>query len=133
VAVNDEKSLRDWNSQRVVTRVAPTTALDNVTVNKNYGTNDAALAALTSTTGLVTGTTVTDWNGASTTINDAVSLATLQRNPGENAGNYAITNGTLALTGTLNGANNPAVASNYTTTCSTTQSRIPSNPLARTT
>src|SRR5262249_47151345 len=68
------------------------------------------------------------WNGASTTINDAVSLATLQRNPGENAGNYAITNGTLALTGTLNGANNPAVAGNYTTSFSTTNSQLTVNP-----
>src|SRR5262249_52643869 len=78
--------------------------------------------------GGVAGTTVTDWNGASTTINGAVSLATLQRNPGENAGNYAITNGTLALTGTLNGANNPAVAGNYTTSFSTTNSQLTAKP-----
>src|SRR5262249_23870082 len=83
--------------------------------------------------GGVAGTTVTDWNGASTTINGAVSLATLQRNPGENAGNYAITNGTLALTGTLNGANNPAVAGNYTTSFSTTNSQLTVNPVALTT
>src|SRR5262249_56236919 len=82
--------------------------------------------------GGVAGTTVTDWNGASTTINGAVSLATLQRNPGENAGNYAITNGTLALTGTLNGANNPAVAGNYTTSFSTTNSQLTVNPVALT-
>src|SRR5262249_10204675 len=89
--------------------------------------------ALTSTTGLVTGTTVTDWNGASTTINDAVSLATLQRNPGENAGNYAITNGTLTLTGTLTEPHKPAKVANRPPIVSTTTHQITLNPFAFTT
>src|SRR5262249_57142015 len=105
VAGNYTTSFSTTNSQLTVNPVALTTALDNVTVNKNYGTNDPALPALTSTTGLVTGTTVTDWNGASTTINNATSLDTRHRQPGDTAVSYAITNGTLALTGTLNGAN----------------------------
>src|SRR5262245_47629572 len=95
-----------------------------------YGSDAAALPSLSRTTGLVSATTVSDWNGASTTINDAVSLASLTRNAGENAASYAITNGTLALTGTLNGVNNPAVAGNYTTSFSTTGSQLTINPVA---
>src|SRR5262245_63714129 len=98
-----------------------------------YGSDAAALPSLSRTTGLVSATTVSDWNGASTTINDAVSLASLTRNAGENAASYAITNGTLALTGTLNGVNNPAGADNYTTSSCATRRQLTINQDAHTT
>jgi hypothetical protein len=73
----------------------------------------------------VVNTTVTNWNGNSTAINDsgkvAASLGSLTRTPGENVGSYAYTAGTLnALTGSSAGnysaslslANNPTLTIN---------------------
>src|SRR5262249_39050117 len=130
---NYTTSFSTTNSQLTVNPVALTTALDNVTVNKNYGTNDPALPALTSTTRLVTGTTLTHCNGASTTITYAATLASLQRNTAANAGNYAISTGTLALTGTLNCPTRRSSDLNYTTSFSTTNSQLTVNPVALTT
>jgi len=72
----------------------------SVTANatKVYGTNDPLLGTVSLTTpGLVNGVTVTDWTGATTTLNDTATLATLARAGGENVGSYAIGTGTLNL------------------------------------
>src|SRR5262249_57146765 len=67
--------------------------------SKVYGTNDPSLSGITPTLAGVVNTTVTNWNGTSTPINDtglvAASLASLARTAGESVGSYSITGGTL--------------------------------------
>jgi hypothetical protein len=71
--------------------------------NKTYGTNNPTVTAITPTLSGVVNTTVTNWNGLSTPINDTGNvtgnLASLTRNAGENVGSYNITGGTLTLSG----------------------------------
>src|SRR5258706_10531364 len=75
---------------------------------KVYGQDDPALLGITPTlNGVVNGVSVTNWMGASTTLNDSVNaaLANLARQAGENVGSYAITGASFgALSGT--GASN---------------------------
>jgi hypothetical protein len=67
--------------------------------SKTYGANDPSLPlAAPSITGLVN-TTVNDWNGSATVINDSAltsNATALTRAAGEDVGNYSITAGTFS-------------------------------------
>src|SRR6185436_7792424 len=93
-----------------VTPAALTGTITNQT--KVYGADDPTLSGIAVSLGGLVNGTVTDWNGASTPLNDtgnvSATLATLTRNAGETVTapgpSYAITSGTLnALTGTAAG------------------------------
>ncbi|MCC7486772.1 MAG: filamentous hemagglutinin N-terminal domain-containing protein [Burkholderiales bacterium] len=77
--------------------------------SKVYGSPDPAPATIAATPGGLVNTSVTDWNGAVTAMNDAgrvaVSLAGYARVPGENAGSYAITGTTFSAPGGPAGGN----------------------------
>ena len=98
---------------------------------KTYAANDPAVGTIAVTLGGAVNTSVTDWNGNVTVINDAGSLtatlADLTRVPGENVGVYNVTGGTL---GTITGG----AASNYggasLVTAGTTLEIVPPPPTA---
>jgi hypothetical protein len=94
--------------------------------NKTYGTNDPSVNATTPVfTGRVN-TTVTDWNGTPTLIDDTaagnITLASLTRSAGENVGSYNILGGTAG--GTAIG--------NYTSTVNVNGHQLAVTPAALT-
>src|SRR6185436_9528132 len=108
-----------------VTPAALTGSITNQT--KVYGADDPTLSGIAVSLGGLVNGTVTDWNGASTPLNDtgnvSATLATLTRNAGElvSGSPYAITSGTLnALTGTA--------AGNYTASVSTAGNTLAITP-----
>src|SRR6185436_10491548 len=91
------------------------------------GADDPTLSGIAVSLGGLVNGTVTDWNGASTPLNDtgnvSATLATLTRNAGDlvSGSPYAITSGTLnALTG--------AAAANYTASVSTAGNTLAITP-----
>jgi hypothetical protein len=122
-AGNYSASLSTAGNTLAITQKALTASITDQ--SKTYGANDPSLSGITPTLAGVVNTSVTDWNGNSTAINDtgkvAASLASLTRNAGENVGSYAYTAGTLnALSGSSAGnytasfslANNPTLTVN---------------------
>src|SRR6185295_12156881 len=112
-----------------VTPAALTGTIANQT--KTYGADDPTLSGITVTLGGVVNGTVTNWNGATTPLNDtgnvSATLATLSRGAGElvSGSPYTITGGTLnALTGTA--------AGNYTSSLSTAGNTLSITPAALT-
>jgi hypothetical protein len=75
--------------------------------SKTYGTNDPNVSGIAVGLSGVVNTTVTNWNGTSTLINDTGNvmgnLQSLARTAGENVGSYNVTGGTLTLSGTSAG------------------------------
>src|SRR5262249_50758079 len=71
--------------------------------SKTYGADDPSLSGIAVGLSGVVNTTVTNWNGTSTPINDtgnvAGNLQSLTRTVGETVGSYTITGGTLTLAG----------------------------------
>src|SRR5262249_6956802 len=78
-----------------ITQKALTATIANQ--SKTYGSNDPNVSGIAVGLSSVVNTTVTNWNGTSTPINDtgqvATSVASLTRNAGENVGSYNITGG----------------------------------------
>src|SRR5258706_14149808 len=80
---------------------------------KTYGMNDPALGTISVTTGTVVNTSVTDWNGTVTPINDtgnvSLTLATLARAAGETVTapgpTYLVSSGTFNAPGGTAGGN----------------------------
>src|SRR5262249_57858251 len=73
-----------------INQARPTASIANQ--SKTYGADDPSLAGITPALAGVVNTTVTDWNGNSTAINDtgkvAGNLQSLTRNAGETVGSY---------------------------------------------
>src|SRR5262249_59451292 len=113
-AGNYTASLSTAGNTLAITQKALTATIANQ--SKTYGSNDPNVSGIAVGLSSVVNTTVTNWNGTSTPINDtgqvATSLASLARTSGETVGSYNITGGTLR-------AQTPTNTSNYTTRPST--------------